>query len=92
MDIYTFNFTDDFVEDLKNFPTPDLPEDAVSNTPCGELHPRYGLKCSEETKKRMSQSRLGKTHSKETLDKMSKLSSYWKKHWCKKILVAYGWN
>ena len=70
MSIYTF--TGDFAEDLKNFPTPDLPEDAVSNIPSGELHPKYGLKCSDETKERMSQARIGKTHSEEAKQNMRK--------------------
>ena len=49
-----------------------LPEDAILAIPSGELHPKYGLEVTEETRKLMAQRRLGKKHSEETLSKMRK--------------------
>ena len=68
----TFIYTGNFVADLANFPMPEVPDDAISSVPSGELHPKYGYETSEETKKLMSQARLGRTHSDETLQKMRK--------------------
>ena len=75
-----FIYTGDFVADLKNFPMPEVPEDAVSNIASGELHPKYGYKTSEETKKLMSQAKLGRTHSEETIQKMRQPRSEKGKH------------
>ena len=75
MSIYIADPSDPFTASIREMIAADnspLPKDAISNIPSGELHPRYGLKCSDETRELMAQRRLGKKHSEETLDKMSK--------------------
>ena len=77
MDIYT----GDFVADLQNFPTPEIPEDAVwNNRNVGEFNSFYGRKHTEKTKKILKEKRkerfengivegmMGKNHTEETRD------------------------
>ena len=73
-----FIYTGDFVEDLKNFPTPDIPEDAVfkkgftggPTNQKGEANSFYGRKHTNP-EKCASYGMLDKTHSEETKKKMS---------------------
>ena len=70
MSIYAFE------QGLKDFPMPDLPEDAVftywGTNLSGELHPFYGNTITEEHKEAIRRGRLGKKHSQKTKEQMSK--------------------
>ena len=70
--IYTPDATDPFIIELQQFPTPELPEDAVLGNMSGEAAPFWGMTHTEESRLLIAQSRLGKTHSEETIKLMSK--------------------
>ena len=71
MSIYTF--TGDFAEDLKNFPTPNIPEDAIYSLGAlpGMLNTFYGKTHTLESIQKIKDANIGRKDSDETRSKKS---------------------
>tara|TARA_B110000977_G_scaffold109641_1_gene142698 strand:- start:1567 stop:1989 length:423 start_codon:yes stop_codon:yes gene_type:complete len=71
MSIYTF--AGDFAEDLKNFPTPDIPEDATYSLGAlpGKLNTFYGKTHTLESIQKIKDANIGRKDSDETRLKKS---------------------